>query len=52
MFNDGYLDGYHTGKYGFDIFTHFRATLESPKMCVLTFPRRALLKPISISIIH
>ncbi|THH11556.1 hypothetical protein EW145_g586 [Phellinidium pouzarii] len=34
VFNDTLLhaaDGQHTGKWGFDIFTHFRATLDSPR---------------------
>ncbi|KAL0568278.1 Hexadecenal dehydrogenase [Marasmius crinis-equi] len=29
--------GYHTGKYGFDTFTHFRATFDSPKWIDIIF---------------
>jgi len=28
------LDGQHTGKYTFDMFTHLRASLDSPSWCV------------------
>ncbi|KAJ3520523.1 hypothetical protein NMY22_g12720 [Coprinellus aureogranulatus] len=43
--------GYHTGKYGFDIFTHLRASIDSPGLYVSFFLLSSLLPiPPSISL--